>query len=98
MTTDEDILINTDFIRPDKNDEEFKFYPYRARIVIDKIQSGIIARKPFADYHLRFYNKYDKESFEIASKWNLRFTPIEIARENAHDKKVRKEKDDKPIK
>lgn len=90
----DEIGLSDEFVRPDANDTEFKYWPYKAKVMLNRFENDPgMKQKPFSDYALRFYNKYDKESFEIAVEWNSTFSQTEIDRENKLDKKLRKEKD-----
>lgn len=62
-----------DFVRPKNIDKEFESIPYRAQVMIDRYNTYGAKRYPFSDYALAFYDKYDKESYVLAARWNTHF-------------------------
>ena len=62
------------FVRPDNEDKDFESIPYRARVMIDRYNATGAKAFPFSDYAIAFYDKYDKESYALAVRWNGNFS------------------------
>jgi len=68
------------FVSAEENDDEFQFFPYKAKVVIQKSLNSL-EFLPFSDYTIAFYKKYDPESHDIAIRYNRHF-PIDIVNKN----------------